>query len=182
MGQAREHSAHLRFVCRVKSAQLPRFERFNAKCTGWCVLMKNATPHILYFVPHTCFVPHSEREMESFWPKKLSRWRLKFDPGLRVIREYLSQIDSTILQLLGIPGRILIPPVTRLFRSKWLDFLCSSHTANRISPHIAAPDTAERQQSIRRLTRFTGALLRALRATYFRTKRDALPPRGSPAA
>ena len=34
--------------------------------------------------------------------------KLKFDPGFRVIREYLSQIDSNILQLLGIPGQILL--------------------------------------------------------------------------
>ena len=33
-----------------------------------------------------------------------------------------SQFDSNILQLLGIPDRILIPPVTQLFRSKWLHF------------------------------------------------------------
>ena len=34
----------------------------------------------------------------------------------------LSQIDSNILQSLGIPGRILVPPVTQLFKSKWLHF------------------------------------------------------------
>ena len=33
-----------------------------------------------------------------------------------------SQIDSNILQLLRITGRILVPPVTQLFRSKWLNF------------------------------------------------------------
>ena len=33
-----------------------------------------------------------------------------------------SQFDSNILQLLGIPGRILVPPVTQLVRLKWLDF------------------------------------------------------------
>ena len=33
-----------------------------------------------------------------------------------------SQFDSNILQLLGIPGRILVPPATQLFRSKWLHF------------------------------------------------------------
>ena len=27
-----------------------------------------------------------------------------------------------ILQSLGIPGRILVPPVTQIFRSKWLSF------------------------------------------------------------
>ena len=33
-----------------------------------------------------------------------------------------SQFDSNILQLLGILGRILVSPVTQLFRSKWLHF------------------------------------------------------------
>ena len=33
-----------------------------------------------------------------------------------------SQSDSNILQLLRILGRILVPPVTQLFRSKWLPF------------------------------------------------------------
>ena len=66
---------------------------------------------------------------------------LKFDPGFLVIGEYLSWIDSIlrvsfeidsqyqvnltqirILQLLGIPDQILVPPVTQLFRLKWLHF------------------------------------------------------------
>ena len=33
-----------------------------------------------------------------------------------------SQIDWNILQLLGIPSRILVLPVTQLFRLKWLQF------------------------------------------------------------
>ena len=37
-----------------------------------------------------------------------------------------SQLDSNILQLLRIPGRILVPPVTQLFRSKWLQFFSFS--------------------------------------------------------
>ena len=65
---------------------------------------------------------------------------LKFDTGFRVVGEYLSQsdlilrvkltiwlsilsqFDSNTLQLLGILGRILVPPVTQLTRSKWLHF------------------------------------------------------------
>ena len=67
---------------------------------------------------------------------------LKFDPGFWVIGEYLSQIDlimkvkfknllnlenlllissqfdSNIIQLLWIPGWIIVPRVTQLFRSK----------------------------------------------------------------
>ena len=78
-----------------------------------------------------------KEKMESFWPKKLSH---KFDTRFRVSVRYLSQIDSklrvnksnwlsissqfdsNILQLLGIPGRILVPPVTQLFRLNWLHF------------------------------------------------------------
>ena len=33
-----------------------------------------------------------------------------------------SQFDSNILKLLEIPCRFLVPPVTQLFRSKWLHF------------------------------------------------------------
>ena len=35
---------------------------------------------------------------------------------------FKSQIDSNILQLPTLPGRILVPLVTQLFRSKWLNF------------------------------------------------------------
>ena len=89
----------------------------------------------------SCHSPTLKEKMESFWPEKFeSLAELKFDPGFRVIGEYSSQInsilrvnltiwlsissqfDSNILQLLGIPGRILVPPGTRIFRSKWLHF------------------------------------------------------------
>ena len=33
-----------------------------------------------------------------------------------------SQFDSNILQLIGISGRDFVPPVTQIFRSKWLHF------------------------------------------------------------
>ena len=42
----------------------------------------------------------------------------KIQPGIPWIGENLSQIESNILQLLCIPGWILVPPVTQLFRSK----------------------------------------------------------------
>ena len=38
-----------------------------------------------------------------------------------------SPIDSNILQLLTLLGRIIIPPVTQLLRSKWLNFFLSEH-------------------------------------------------------
>ena len=53
-----------------------------------------------------------KEKMESFWPKKWSQ----FDS------QYRGNFDSNILQLLGIPGRILFPRVTQLFGSKWLHF------------------------------------------------------------
>ena len=48
---------------------------------------------------------------------------LKLDPEFRVIGEYLSQINCILrINILGIPDRILVRPVTQLFRSKWLNF------------------------------------------------------------
>ena len=68
----------------------------------------------------------------------MARWYLSVNiilqltNHLRGLGEYLSQIDSflrvnfecdsNILQLLAIPDRILVPPVTHFFRSKWLHF------------------------------------------------------------
>ena len=72
------------------------------------------------------------------WKKKWSHFDLKsWVTGVTKIRpgipsnwriyelnwlEISSQFDSNILQLLGIPGRILVPQVTQLFRSKWFHF------------------------------------------------------------
>ena len=39
---------------------------------------------------------------------------LKFHKGFRVFGEYLSQIDSNIPHVLGIPCRILVPSLTQL--------------------------------------------------------------------
>ena len=88
---------------------------------------------------------NTERKNGVILTKKVeSLAEVKFDPGFRVIGEYLSQIESilgikliidivnqidienqidnqfnsNILQLLEIPGRILVPPVTQLYRSK----------------------------------------------------------------
>ena len=69
----------------------------------------------------------------SFLPKKLSHWLTvdtKIRPGISIDWRIFesnrlsisSQFESNILQLLEIPGRILVPPVTQLFRSKWLHF------------------------------------------------------------
>ena len=75
-----------------------------------------------------------KEKMESFWPKKLSQCELKINrpliPSNSRIYEWNwldieSQFDTNILQLLGIPDRILVPPVTQLFRSKWFHFFVS---------------------------------------------------------
>ena len=50
-----------------------------------------------------------------------NNWRI-FEPNWLDIE---SQFDSNIFQLLWIPGRILVPPVTQLFKSKWLHFFLS---------------------------------------------------------
>ena len=55
----------------------------------------------------------------KIWPGIPSNWRI-FESNWLDIE---SQLDSNILQLLGIPGRILVLPVTRLFRSKWHHFV-----------------------------------------------------------
>ena len=88
---------------------------------AWVNFMLNNMPDIC-----------TERKYGLIFTQKVeSLAELKFDPGFWVIIEYLSQIDSilrvkltiwhsNILQLLGIPVRILVPPVTQLFKSKWL--------------------------------------------------------------
>ena len=48
--------------------------------------------------------------------------RTNIGPGIPSNWFISSQFDSNILQLLGIPGPILVPTVTQLFRSKWLHF------------------------------------------------------------
>ena len=71
-----------------------------------------------------------EEKMKSFQPKKLSHWRTKIQPWIpsnwRIFEsnwlDIESQFDWNILQLLGIPGWILVPPVTQLFGSKWFNF------------------------------------------------------------
>ena len=54
----------------------------------------------------------------KIWPGIPNNWRI-FESNWFVIE---SQFDSIILKVLGIPGQILVPPVTQLFRSKWLHF------------------------------------------------------------
>ena len=83
------------------------------------------------WVEFTLFLSYNERKKWSNFDLKcwvisgtkirhgiLSNWRI-FESNWHSIS---SQFDSNILQLLGIRGRILVPPVTQLFRSKWLYF------------------------------------------------------------
>ena len=59
-----------------------------------------------------------------------SNWRIFESNWLDIESQFWNQLStssqfySNILQLLEIPGRILVPPVTQLFRSKWLHFFC----------------------------------------------------------
>ena len=65
--------------------------------------------------------------VESIWLSMSSQFdsQCRVNLTLNVESVWLSmssQFDTNILQLVGIPGRILVPPVTQLFRSKWLTF------------------------------------------------------------
>ena len=61
---------------------------------------------------------HKLKKRSHFDLKVESMTELKFDTGFRVHGEYLSQFDSNIRQILGIPCGILVPSLTQLFRSK----------------------------------------------------------------
>ena len=50
-----------------------------------------------------------------------------------ILRVKLSIWLKNILQLLGIPGRILVPPDTQLFRSQWFHFICECMLFERIA-------------------------------------------------
>ena len=69
-------------------------------------------------------IPHRKKKWSHFDLKSWVTGGTKIQPRYWVsISNCLSisiQFDSNILQLLGIQGRILAPPVTQLFRSKWL--------------------------------------------------------------
>ena len=65
--------------------------------------------------------------IESIWLSISSQYDSQYRVNLTLNIESIwlsisSQFDSNILQLLGISGRILVPPVTQFFRSKWLNF------------------------------------------------------------
>ena len=112
----------------------PIFFLIPNKCYQFVCLSLSLSVQIHLFNP---FLDCTEK-MESFWPKKVeSLVELKFDPGFRgiytsqndsILRVNLnwlsisSQFVSNLLRLLGIPGRILVQPVTQSFRSKWLHF------------------------------------------------------------
>ena len=70
------------------------------------------------------FISDNERKMESFWPKKLSHWSNWLDIQSHFLTLNIESmwLKYSLILLLGIPGRILVSPVTQLFRSKWLHF------------------------------------------------------------
>ena len=74
-----------------------------------------------------------KEKLKTFWHKKLSHWRSKNltrdsekldNIWVKSTRYWESncQFDSNVHQVLGIPGRISVPPLTRLFRSKCVHF------------------------------------------------------------
>ena len=111
--------------------------------SGWEIMILTVRCNNNIYLPfvHGYHFSYNERKKCSHFDLKFELLaELKFDPGFQVIEEYLRQIDSilgveltiwlsilrqfntNILQLLGILGQILVPPVTQLFRSKWLHF------------------------------------------------------------
>ena len=83
-----------------------------------------------YHIFQWFFKEHFKKKMSHFYLKSWVSGGTKIRPGIpsnwRIFEsnwlDIERQFDSYILQLLGIPGRILLPPVTQLFRSKWLIF------------------------------------------------------------
>ena len=78
-----------------------------------------------------------------------SDWRI-FESNWLLVS---SQFDSNILQLLGITDRILDPPVTQLFRSKWLHFFfqyCATGVFNntqKVRSGMIASDSIKRRSN-----------------------------------
>ena len=75
--------------------------------------------------------------VESIWLSMLNQFdsqcKINLTPNVEPIwLSMLSQYDSNFLHLPTLPGRDLVPPVTQLFRSKWLNFfsLCMCRARN----------------------------------------------------
>ena len=87
------------------------YQGFPFFCDG-----SNTLPYFSAFV--STFISH--------WKKKWSHFDLKswVTGGTKIRPGILS--NWRILKLLGIPGLILLPPVTQIFRSKWLIFSFSA--------------------------------------------------------
>ena len=61
-----------------------------------------------------------KEKMESLWPKKLNHWRnLKFDPGFRLIGEYLSQYRVNLNKIFSNDSESRV----EFQFHQWLDFL-----------------------------------------------------------
>ena len=75
-------------------------------------------------------IPSNCRIFESIW--------LDIESQLKNRVSISSQFHSNIVQLLGIVGRILVPPVTQLFRSKWLYFIFQCIWARESQPLLVS--------------------------------------------
>ena len=97
------------------------------------ITASNASP-VSYFHPNLFPLAHWQKKWTHFdlknWvtggnkirPGIPSNWRTFESKPENQFQNWLSissQFDSNILQLLVIPGRILVPPVTQLFILKW---------------------------------------------------------------
>ena len=90
-----------------ESIELSKLSQFDSQC--WFNLTLNVEPIIL-----------------SMLSQLYSQCSVNLTLNVESIRlSTLSQFDSNILQLPTLPGRILIPQVTQLFMSKWLNFFLS---------------------------------------------------------
>ena len=86
-----------------------------------------------------------ERKFDSILRVNLIRYwdSIWFDIEIQFDSNIESQFDSNIVQFLGIPGRILVPPVTQLFGSKWFHFFFQY----RLSCNIAASHSPRRNNN-----------------------------------
>ena len=110
-----------------ESIWLSMLSQFDSQC--WVNLTLNVESIRLSMLSQfdsQCWV-NLTLNVESTWLSMLSQFDSQCWVNLTLNVEsiwlsMLSQFDSNILQLPTLPGRILVPQVTQLFMSKWLNF------------------------------------------------------------
>ena len=112
-----------------ESIWLSMLTQFDSQC--WVNLTPNVESIWLSMLTQfdsQCWV-NLTLNVESIWLPMLSQFDSQCWVNLTLNVEsiwlsMLSLFDYNILQLSTLPGRILVPQVTQLFRSKWLNFFC----------------------------------------------------------